>query len=125
MVLLGLVLTTLLFRGLLALRFSITYGFAVLSVLAFVVLIISMFAYPCRYTLMTDHLLIRSGAIRMRIDYAMIRDVRESRAPWAAPALSLERVRIDYAGGFQLVSPIQRERFMAELKQRVASAKQG
>ena len=123
LILMGLVLSSMLFRGLMALRFSTTYAAMVLGTFALVVLVLLLFAYPCRYTFMDDHLLIQSGAIRMRIDYADITGIAPSRSLWSAPALSLQRVRIDFAGRFQLVSPMQRERFMAELQERVAAAK--
>lgn len=122
LVLTGLVLSSMLFRGLMALRFSTTYAAMVLGAFAVIVLIVLLFAYPCRYTFMDDHLLIQSGAIRMRIDYADITGIAPSRSLWSAPALSLQRVRIEFAGRFQLVSPMQRERFIEELKARIAAA---
>ncbi len=80
-------------------------------------------SFPCTYTLTGTHLVIRSGLFRQRIAYRDITAVAMSRSVWAAPALSLDRVRIDYAGRFQLVSPRQREDFMAELRRRVDDAR--
>lgn len=122
LVLIGLVLSSLLIRGLMSLRFSTTYALMVLGVLALVLLILLLFCYPCRYTLKSDHLLVQSGALRLRVDYADITSVAPSRSLWSAPALSLERVRIDHGRRFMLVSPMQRERFIGELQARAAAA---
>jgi len=74
---------------------------------------------PCRYTLANDHLLIRSGLVRQRIRYSAITDVAASRSLWAAPAPSLRRVKVSYQGGFQLVAPQERDRFILALRERV------
>lgn len=74
---------------------------------------------PCRYTLANDHLLIRSGLVRQRIRYSAITDVAASRSLWAAPAPSLRRVKVSYRGGFQLVAPQERDRFILALRERV------
>lgn len=123
-VLLGLSLSAILFRGLMSLRFSTAYGVMVLGVFAFTVLVLLLFCYPCRYTFKADHLLIQAGALRFRVDYADITRIEPSRSLWSGPALSLQRVRIDHGRRFVLVSPMQRERFMAELQQRVAAARE-
>lgn len=115
----GLLLSALLFRGLMSLRFSTAYAIMVLGVFAFIVLVLLLFCYPCRYTLKADHLLIQSGALRFRVDYADITRIEPSRSWWSAPALSLQRVRIDHNRRFVLVSPMQRERFIADLQERV------
>jgi hypothetical protein len=86
---------------------------------AFLVLLTLLVGLPCRYTLADDHLLIQSGVVRQRIPYADITDVAPSRSLWKAPAMSLRRVKVSYRGGFQLVSPRERERFIDELRARV------
>lgn len=90
---------------------------------AFLVLLTFLVGFPCRYTLTDDHLLIQFGVVRQRISYADITDVAPSRALWAAPAMSLRRVKVRYRGRFQLVSPKERERFIAELRARVERAR--
>jgi hypothetical protein len=97
-------------------------GFAVAAGmvgLAFVV------AVPCTYTLGQTHLIIRAGLIRQRIAYLDITDVEPSRSVWSAPALSLHRVKIGFAGRFQLVSPSDRDRFIHALRERVRAAQGG
>ena len=81
------------------------------------------FAVPCRYTLAADALLIRAGLFRQRIAYRDIAHVEASSNPRSAPALSLQRVEIAYAGKTQRVSPRDRELFMTLLRQRVAAAR--
>jgi hypothetical protein len=122
-IVMGLLLSSMLFRGLMSLRFGTAYALMVLGVFALIVLILLLFCYPCRYTLKTDHLLVQSGALRFRVDYADITGVTPSRSLWSAPALSLQRVRIDHGRRFMLVSPMQRERFIAELTARAAAAR--
>lgn len=91
----------------------------------FLVLLTFLVGFPCRYTLTDDHLLIQFGVVHQRIPYADITDVAPSRALWAAPAMSLRRVKVRYGGRFQLVSPKERERFIAELLARVEQSRGG
>lgn len=92
------------------------------SVAALVVAVFMALAVPCRYTLERDHLYIRSGLIRQRIAYKDITGVEPSRNPLSAPALSLQRVKVSYKGWFQLISPLDRERFIQLLEERVSRA---
>lgn len=86
--------------------------------------LIAALGFPCEYTLADDHLIVRSGLVRWRIPYADITDIAPSREIWAAPAMSLQRVKISYGRGqFALVSPRERERFIAELEKRVQAAR--
>jgi membrane protein YdbS with pleckstrin-like domain len=119
----GLVLASLLVPGLLLLHFESSHAVTLLGVFALNVLVLLLFCYPCRYAFMVDHLEVQSGAVRMRVPYAEITAVTPSRSLWSGPALSLERVRIDRGARFLLVSPVQRDRFMAELRSRAAAAR--
>lgn len=94
-----------------------------LAMLALLAALGAIFGYPCTYTLASTHLLIRSGAFRQRIAYADVTSVEPSRSAWAAPALSLRRVRIVHAGRVQLVSPREREAFIEALRERVQDAR--
>ncbi|HYH44549.1 MAG TPA: PH domain-containing protein [Thermoanaerobaculia bacterium] len=88
---------------------------------AFVILLLLLVAVPCRYTLEPDHLLIQAGLTRRRIAYRDITAIAPSRNPLSSPALSLRRVKVSYGGRFLLVSPRERERFIQELRERVAA----
>lgn len=81
-----------------------------------------LIGYPCEYTLTEAHLVVRSGLIRRRIPYSEITGVEPSRSLWSAPALSLRRVKVSYAGRFQLVSPKEREQFIQALTGRVSAS---
>ncbi len=91
----------------------------------FMVLLTFLVGLPCRYTLADEHLLIQFGVARQRIAYADITGVAPSGALWAAPAMSLRRVKVSFRGRFQLVSPKERERFIAGLLARVERARGG
>lgn len=94
-----------------------------LGVLAFLLGLARLTSYPCEYTLTPTELVIRFGVIRQRIPYGQITSIASSRSLWAAPALSLQRVKISYGGRFVLVSPKDRAQFMAALGQRVAGVR--
>ena len=94
-----------------------------LGVLAATLLVSGLVGYPCEYTLTEAQLVIRSGLVRQRIPYRDITAIEPSRSPWAAPALSLRRVKVSFSGRFQLVSPRARERFIDDLRRRVNAAK--
>jgi len=93
-----------------------------LAVLAVTLLLCGLIGYPCEYTLTETQLIVRSGLVRRRIAYRDIAAVEPSRSLWAAPALSLHRVKVSFSGRFQLVSPRERERFIHDLQRRVTAA---
>ncbi len=71
------------------------------------------------YTLGKDTLLIHCGPARWRIALREIRSVRPSRDARSSPALSLDRLRIEYgAGRWILISPRERDEFVADLERR-------
>lgn len=73
---------------------------------------------PCRYTLGDAALHIRCGFIRQQIPYMQIQRIALSGSPVSAPALSLRRVSIVHGRRATLVSPRDRERFVAVLSLR-------
>ncbi|WP_407929775.1 MULTISPECIES: PH domain-containing protein [unclassified Lentimonas] len=79
--------------------------------------IIALFL-PCHYTLHDDHLLIRSGILKKKIKYTEIREIEASSCPISAPALSLKRIRIESNSGSVLISPVNRDEFIATLRKR-------
>jgi hypothetical protein len=72
------------------------------------------------YTLTAAHLNVRSGPFTWRIPLNEIRSVAPTRNPLSSPALSLDRLRIEYGHGKAImISPAAREEFMQELRRRV------
>jgi membrane protein YdbS with pleckstrin-like domain len=80
--------------------------------------LVALLSWPTRYELHADELVIRSGVIRYRIPYADIRGVAPSRNPLSAPAWSLDRLRIERARGYALISPRDRAGFLEALAAR-------
>ncbi len=90
----------------------------------FVALPVAAFVLPCTYVLGRDALSVRAEwLLRRRIAYRDVVAIEPCRDPTAAPALSLRRVRITFGAASQLVSPRDREGFVAELRARVAAAR--
>ena len=69
-------------------------------------------------------LYIRSGPFRWRVPYNDIRSIRPTRNPLSSPALSLDRLRLEYRKRAILISPADKAGFLAELKKRVPSLSQ-
>ncbi len=111
--------TPLLAAGWLALQGEFT-GFLLLSCWGGVmILIIGVLSFPMRYTLRADHLHIQSGWLHWDVSCASLRQAALSRNPLAAPAWSLQRVKLVTAdGSVILVSPEDRESFINELVRR-------
>lgn len=75
------------------------------------------------YTLGPDELHVQSGPFRWRIKLSAITRVRASRNPLSSTALSLDRLEIRYDKfGVVLISPEEKERFLALIKERCPDA---
>jgi hypothetical protein len=89
--------------------------------LLFYVAVVLIFAYPVSYEIRPPDLLIRAGLTRSRITLSSIEAVSPTRDPTSAPALSLDRLRIDYLKkgkpAFSLVSPEDKVTFLTNLVQ--------
>jgi ABC-type dipeptide/oligopeptide/nickel transport system permease component len=73
------------------------------------------------YVLAGEELQVRSGPFRWRIPIREIRAVTPTRNPLSSPALSLDRLRIEYGGSkWIMISPRDREGFLRELERRRA-----
>jgi hypothetical protein len=71
------------------------------------------------YTLTPTELRIRCGPFSWQLALKDIRTVQPTRNPLSSPALSLDRLRIDYGLGRSImISPTDRERFLRELEAR-------
>lgn len=84
--------------------------------IAFITAIYLGLVFPMRYGVDDESLVVRFGLVRHRIAIAGITEVRPTRNPLSSPALSLDRLRIEYAGGKAImISPREREAFLADL----------
>ncbi|TWU20656.1 hypothetical protein Pla52o_45350 [Novipirellula galeiformis] len=94
-------------------------GDASLLFLAGVVTLVvqGIFVVPCRYTILEDAVSVRCGILCYQIPIADIQKIETSSSLKSAPALSLRRVRIETAKREYLVSPKDRDGFIATLKQ--------
>lgn len=76
-----------------------------------------------RYTIDGTSLHVRSGPFRWTIPLRDIRLITPTRDLASSPALSLDRLRIEYSGGrVLLVSPRERDTFLRDLQDRRAHA---
>lgn len=71
------------------------------------------------YTFDGDVLTVRSGPFVWRVPLRDIRRVTPTRNPLSSPALSLDRLRIDYGTRSLLISPEDGDRFLEELRRRL------
>lgn len=71
------------------------------------------------YVLSDSRLIVRSGPLRWEVPLEDITGIEPTRSPLAAPALSIDRIRICYGRGKAiLISPRRRERFLCDLEAR-------
>jgi hypothetical protein len=78
-------------------------------------LVTLLFTIPCRYTLLADALSIRCGVICYQIPLSEIQRVEKSASLRSGPALSLRRVLVVTEKRGYLLSPKDREAFMADI----------
>src|SRR5690606_38964304 len=71
-----------------------------------------------RYTLDDEVLTVQSGPFRWRVPIAELTDIRPTSNPLSSPALSLDRLRIDYGRKSIMISPKNKEHFLAEIEKR-------
>ena len=75
------------------------------------------------YTLTQTELIVRSGPLRRRLAIADIVAITPTTNPLSAPALSLDRLRIDARSGRTImISPANRAAFLADLQARRTAA---
>jgi hypothetical protein len=89
--------------------------------LLFYLAVVLIFAYPVSYQIRPPDLLIRAGLTCSHITLSSIKTVKPTKDPASAPALSLDRLRIDYLKKgkptFSLVSPKDKAAFLKNLVQ--------
>jgi hypothetical protein len=88
-------------------------------------ILMAAFAIPCVYTLTDQSLKIKCGILEDDVPLTKIRKTERSSSTWSAPALSLRRVKITLDDGFRLISPRDRDGFIADLAARIGHEKRG
>jgi hypothetical protein len=84
--------------------------------------------FPMRYGLDDAHLVVRFGVCRQRIPLADIIEVRSTHFPLSSPALSLDRLRVQYGPSFfkaVMISPVDRDGFLDELVEKAGLHRDG
>lgn len=77
--------------------------------------------YSTQYVLGDTTLRVRSGPFHWEIPVREIEQVTPTRNPLSSPALSLDRLRIDYSRGRSLmISPLRKSEFLDDLQARRA-----
>ena len=74
--------------------------------------------FSTRYSVSRGELQVNSGPFRWRVTISEITKISPTRSPISSPALSLDRLRIDYKGGKKsiLVSPLGQREFIREIE---------
>lgn len=72
-----------------------------------------------RYIVNSTHLFIRSGPVALQVPVADITAITPTTNPLSSPALSLDRLRIDYGRGQSvMISPRDKEQFLSDIAAR-------
>jgi hypothetical protein len=74
--------------------------------------------FPMGYGISGDRLIVRFGVCRQHVLFQDILEVRPTHNPLSSPALSLDRLHIQFGSGIfkaVMISPTPRERFMEDL----------
>jgi len=72
-----------------------------------------------RYTLSGKMLLVKCGPFSWEIDVTDINSIKATRNPLSSPALSLDRLRIEYGlGRAVMISPQNKDQFLQDIKSR-------
>ena len=89
-----------------------------LFLVVFLIIFISWLWFKTGYTINDKELIAQAGPFRSKILLKAIRKVRRTRNPLSSPALSLDRLEIEYSDGFILISPADAEAFLNILRER-------
>ncbi len=84
--------------------------------------------FPMRYGLDDTYLVVRFGVCRQRIRLADILELRPTHNPLSSPALSLDRLRVQYGRGFfkaVLISPADRNGFVDDVARKAGLKREG
>jgi hypothetical protein len=84
--------------------------------------------FPMRYGISDTHLVVRFGMMRQRIPLANIIEIYPTHNPLSSPALSLDRLWVQYGASWTkavMISPADRDRFLAELADKTGLKREG
>jgi membrane protein YdbS with pleckstrin-like domain len=81
------------------------------------------FTIPCRYTILHDALSVRCGIICYQIPIDQVERIEPSKTILSGPALSMRRVLVTTSKRQYILSPRQRDEFIADLSAAVADHK--
>ena len=81
----------------------------------------ALLTLPCHYTLTDDRLIIRCGVLTDEVPLRRIKHAEKSHSVWSSPALSLQRIKLTLDDGSRVISPLDRDQFLADLKARCAA----
>lgn len=107
--------------GIAAMRVSLAAGLFQIGFGVGISALIVALSVPCVYTLTGETLHIRCGIFKEEIPLSRIRGAEKSGSLWSAPALSVKRVKIRLDDGFRLISPKDRDGFIAEINARCSA----
>ena len=93
-----------------------------MTIISVITLIIVLPLFFIKYTIYSTHLLISCGIYgKERVEYHLIRQMKETKNPISSAAMSLDRLQIDYMekGYHQtvLISPVRKKEFIHRLEQ--------
>jgi hypothetical protein len=84
--------------------------------------------FPMKYGLDDQNLLVRFGLCRQRIPLGDISEVHPTHNPLSSPAMSLDRLHVQFGKGLfgsVMISPANREQFLDELAEKAELKREG
>lgn len=98
---------------------GIQLGMTIVSVITLLIVLPLFFI---KYTFYSTHLLISCGIYgKERVEYHLIRQMKETKNPISSAAMSLDRLQVDYMeNGYHqtvLISPVRKKEFIERLEQ--------
>jgi hypothetical protein len=88
----------------------------VIVLLVFEIFLFESIMRSTYYVIEGDTLRIRSSFLTWRVPIAKIRSITPTRSALSSPALSVDRLRIDYDGKQIMVSPAEKQQFIEALR---------
>ena len=99
-----------------------------IAALVFVALLYVGVVVPVKYGIGDGRLVVRFGLCRVQIPLSDISDVHPTRNPLSSPALSLDRLWVQFGKGFSkavMISPADRDQFLDDLALQASLTRDG